>query len=78
MEAIEKACRATHDGTSSNAFRVGSKSYFYEVNRQTHVDGSITGTIHLDVGHNMARQVGTFKIDGQGNVVRGPKFWKSL
>jgi hypothetical protein len=79
MDAIEQACRkqqAALGNPSSNVFFVGDRRYFYEVTRRDQPDGGICGSIQLCVGEGYARQVGTFRIDGQGRIVRGPAFFK--
>lgn len=82
LERIENACRASRKGsgeTSSNVYFIGGKCYFYEVTRCDQTDGGIVGTINLSWDNEQgswAREVGTFRIDGKGKVVRGPKLFK--
>jgi hypothetical protein len=81
LERVEAACRATRgEGeTSSNVFRANGKRYFYQVTHRSQADGGICGTVWLtweDEDGEWARQVSSFRIDGRGRVVRGPKLFK--
>ncbi len=79
MDAIEAACKQTrepHGETCSNTFFVGGKRYFYETSRRDQVDGGIAGTIYRCLPNEMCRRVGTFRISGDGRVVRGPKLFR--
>jgi hypothetical protein len=77
LEKIRAACKQTQkDDPSSNAFHIGGKRYFYEVTRRDQPDGGVSGTLWLCVGEHHAWKVGTFRIDGQGEVVRGPKLFR--
>ena len=66
---------------SQNTFLSGGKKYFYELSRVEHDDGAITGTIQrvvreLTDGRSWCRRTDSFRIDGGGRVVRGPKSLK--
>lgn len=81
LEAIETACAATRppEMTTSNMFFTNGKQYFYEVSRRDQTDGGIAGIINLTWTENWqdwCRQVGSFRIDGQGTVVRGPALFR--
>lgn len=78
LQRIAKACAATRpaDDKSSNVYYVGQRRYFYEVTRRDQNDNGIVGTIHLCLPDNMARQVGTFRIDTFGKVTRGPRLFR--
>ena len=62
---------------SSNVYSHRGGRYFFEVTRRDQPDGGIRGTIHRFVGNSRARKVGTFAIDGQGKVLRGPSIMKA-
>lgn len=61
---------------SSNVFHNNGNRYFFEVTRRDQKDGGICGSIHKFLPGNMARQTGTFRINGDGTVKRGPKILK--
>lgn len=83
MDGIEDACKQTRppEVTSSNVFFANGKSYFYEITRKTQKDAGIAGSIALrwtgEDGKEWCRKIGTFRIDGNGNCVRGPKLFKN-
>jgi len=70
----EMACRATTG--SQNVFEDGGFRYFWETSSTEHDDGSVTGTVWKMVGETTCRKAGTFRIDGDGRVVRAPAFLK--
>jgi hypothetical protein len=81
IDRIEEACSrsrlANGGGATSNVFYAGGKQYFYEVSRRDQPDGGIAGTLYLSpAGVDWARKVGTFRLDGHGNVVRGPALFR--
>jgi hypothetical protein len=79
MEAIEYACRESRKGTSEtdqNVFFANGKRYFYELSRKDMADGGIAGTVYESLPDTGCRKAGSFRIDGSGNVVRGPKLFK--
>lgn len=82
MGGIEESCKATRpEGEhSSNVFFANGRRYFYEITRRDQKDGGIIGEIHLtwtdEDGKEWCREVGTFKIDGKGRVVRGPALFR--
>lgn len=76
LAVIERACKATHNEPSQCAFVINNKRYFYETSRRDQQDGGIAGTIYLCLPNDMCRRAGTFRIDGTGNVVRGPVLFK--
>lgn len=78
LARIERAAAVSREGTgerSHNVFYCGGRRYFFEVTRRDQVDGGITGAIFLTEG-DMARKVGSFKIDGRGRLIRGPKLFR--
>jgi hypothetical protein len=84
MKRIAAACHATtlpHDGgKTSNRFYVGDKQYFYEITGRDQPDNGIRGTIHLcwdEAGKQWARKVGSFRITGRGECIRGPKLFQT-
>jgi hypothetical protein len=60
------------DGKTSNGLTIGGRSYFYEVGREN-ADGSITGSLYMDVDESNARIVGRFKVNADGRVLRFPR-----
>jgi hypothetical protein len=80
MDAIEAACRRTQaswNEPTSNRFFANGNLYFYEVTRRDQRDLGVAGAIYLCLPDNYARKVGTFRIDGKGRVVRGPKLFRT-
>lgn len=61
-----------------NTYILDGHRYFFEVNRKEHPDGAITGEIWKYVNETHANKVGTFRIEGNGVVNRGPKILKDL
>lgn len=78
MKRWSNACAAQTG--SSNEFRVGEDTYFYELSRKEHNDGAITGQIMKVVRQEGDRRWATkamsFRIEGNGTVTRAPKFLK--
>ena len=72
----DRACRAQTG--SSNVFQAGGTKYFWEMDRVEHPDGAITGELNQFVGKNSCRQVGTFRIEGDGTVSSAPAVLKDL
>ena len=86
----QAACRASTG--SSNTWAERGEAYFYDISHTEHRDGAITGTIQkivdgatylaklkADPRSNdsfFARSVGTFRIEGNGTITRGPAFLK--
>ena len=82
------ACRESTG--AQNTYTVDGETYFWELSNREHNDGSITGTIHrnlkvgeplhggklVEPGTTFCRKVASFKIAGDGTVVRAPKFLK--
>ena len=63
-------------GSQNTWTEKGGTKYFWEASRTEHVDGSITGTIYKFVDESHIVKSGSFKIDGDGEMIRGPKFLK--
>lgn len=67
---------------SSNLFEVKGIKFHFEISRTEHDDGAITGMIRKyvsfnpDSGNGMTVQSGSFRISGQGEIIRAPKFFK--
>jgi hypothetical protein len=61
-----------------NVYILDGRRYFFEVIRKEHADGAITGEIWKYVNETHANQVGTFRIEGDGVVSRGPQILKDL
>lgn len=81
LEAWSNACAASSGG-SSNVWEVNGTWYMYEVSRKEHNDGAITGLVSRFIGNPigkpscMASKAGSFRIEGNGEVTRGPKILK--
>lgn len=67
MNAWAEACYK--QSGISNLWRENGREYFFEHSRTEHADGAITGTIWPR---------GSFRIEGNGEVSRAPKFLKSI
>lgn len=79
MQTIENACRRQQSelgNPSSNVFISGEATYFYEISRRDQTDGGISGAIWQYVGETHARKSGSFRISGDGKLVRGPAFFR--
>jgi hypothetical protein len=80
MEAWAKLC--VEESGMSNVFKAGGAWYMAEISRREHADGAITGSISRFEGDPrgaascMARRAGTFRIEGNGEVKRGPALLK--
>jgi hypothetical protein len=59
------------NGKYSNGLVIGGRSFFYEVGKEQN-DGSITGTLWLNIDESHARRYGSFKIHAEGVVLRFP------
>lgn len=64
---------------SSNQYLVGDQKYFFETSRKEHGDGAITGQIlkYLPDGEHV-RKSGSFRIEGNGTISRGPAIFKAI
>jgi hypothetical protein len=68
---------------SQNVWEAGGRWYMYEISHKEHDDGAITGRISRFEGDprgkdsNMARTAGSFRIEGNGEVSRGPALLKA-
>jgi len=60
---------------SSNTWETRRGFYFYDIGRE-HDDGAITGTVFRMISGGMARGAGSFRINGDGTVARGPALLK--
>lgn len=72
LEAITKLI----DRESSNDLPGGIG--FFEASREEWIDGSITGTVWKFVAANRASSAGSFKISGEGKIVRFPLLPKEI
>lgn len=81
-DVISEMWRLCREQTgSSNTYRVGDSEYIAEESRKEHDDGAITGTIMRFTlkrpdGSGQAVRAGSFRIDGDGTVKRGPAILK--
>lgn len=75
LNAWQDACAAQNG--SSNVFTTARGKYFFEVSRTEHLDGAITGTVQKWIpGTSFVKPSGSFRIEGDGSVTRGPKSLK--
>ena len=78
------ACRASTQ--TQNTFKVGGKSYFWELARVEHNDGAVTGAIWRmlepvpgqDPDAFRCQRAGTFRINPDGTVRRAPTFLRMV
>lgn len=75
LNAWSEACRAQTG--SSNEFRVGGETYFYEVSRTEHADGAITGSIMKVVEAPAPAQIVTVPtmVEQVLGIARPESFW---
>lgn len=74
LDLIREQCIKTSG--FDNQFRQDGKTYFFEIGRENR-DGAITGTI-LKREKTSCRRSGTFRIEPNGRVERGPTFFKDI
>lgn len=73
MDAISEMC--VKSTGSSNTWEHGKDRYFFERSNKEHDDGAITGSVFKFVDYNgekRCRKAGSFRIDGEGRLVRFP------
>lgn len=76
-DTLDKVTAACIESTGmSNVYEAGGGRYFIEVSRKEHDDGAITGSIFKHINETQCRKAGSFRINGNGTVARGPKFLK--
>ena len=76
LDAWQDACHALSG--CSNVYTTPKGKYFFQVTRKEHYDGAITGTLMKYLpGTNLVKPGGSFRIEGDGEVTRGPKILKS-
>lgn len=72
LDRVKDACvRSTG---CSNVWEERGQRFFFEVSRTEHYDGAITGSVWRSVSETTCRRAGTFRIEGDGTVSRGPAF----
>lgn len=76
MDRMVAACRK--ENGSSNTFTAGGKTYFWETSRREHNDGAITGSVFVVTKPGWSRKSGSFRIDSDGKMVRGPAALRRL
>ena len=59
------------DGATGNGLRIGAATFFYEIGKEN-ADGSITGTLFINIDESHARRYGSFKIHSEGVISRFP------
>jgi hypothetical protein len=67
-----------HQTEMTNMFRNNGKTYLLEYSNREYDDGSITGTILVQVEGNFYRKCGSFKINGDGTIARAPAVLKKV
>ncbi len=76
LDKVTAHCVKT-TGTSNTWKGKDGLRYFYEgVQDVEHRDGAITGEIFQMVGDDSARQVATFRIEGNGSLSKAPQVWR--
>lgn len=60
----------------SNVWIDNNQKFMFEIGRENK-DGSITGTIYKYTNDNLVKRTSNFKINKDGSVCRGPKFFKN-
>ena len=76
LNAIRGAC--VDQTGSSNVYEVDGIRYYFEVSRVEHHDGAITGAIYRSIDDKCFVKSGSFRIEGDGKMNRGPKFMKDV
>lgn len=61
----------------SNCWYNRKREYFVEWSSRTQSDNGVYGAIYC-ILNNLSHYVGTFRIDGLGRIVKGPKQFKEL
>lgn len=77
LDIITEACLA--DTGVSNVYRSKGKKYMIETSNKEHRDGAITGKVwRFDGPDSMGtiKPAGSFRIEGNGRVSRGPSFMR--
>jgi len=76
-ETLGKVTAACVESTGmSNTYEVDGVRRFIEVSNKEHDDGAITGSVYREIGDGLCRKAGSFRINGDGSVARGPAFLK--
>lgn len=81
LDQIRETCLKEHD--SQNVWSHNGARYFYDIGRE-HDDGAITGKIlrmqgdPLPDGRIPCKAVGSFRIEPDGKISRGPKHFRVL
>ncbi len=68
-------------GENRNRWEEEGRTRFYEVGAE-HDDGAITGSIwafsrFADDGSKLYKRAGSFRIDANGHLARGPRSWRA-
>lgn len=75
MDAISDAC--FKQTGMANTFEVNGNKYFYEIGKENR-DGAITGTLNKFTENNRCKRAGTFRVEANGQLTRGPAFFKKV
>lgn len=74
LEKIKKALVLDEEGPS-NVFKIYGTNYLLEISTREHYDGAISGEI-FNLDNWIGRPCNRFKINGNGNLQRGPAYFK--
>lgn len=76
LDALKRFC--VQQNGSSNTYTSKGTTYFFEISRNEHSDGAITGTIWKIQPDGMCRRSGSLRIEGDGTISRGPAILKKV
>lgn len=80
LDRVKDACVRSTGQT--NVWEERGQRYFFEASRTEHHDGAITGSVWRSVpsllgpSETTCRRVGSFRIEGDGRMSRGPAFMR--
>lgn len=84
MDKVEAAAKRSRPPgcNTSNRYYVKGVAYFFEISPREPADKGICGTINKSLpdkgdGQEWFVPVGRFRIDGRGDLVKGPKFFRN-
>jgi hypothetical protein len=76
VQAWTRACLVSTD--MQNTYRSRGRRYFWEISRVEHDDGAITGTVFAILSDGTARRSASFRIGGDGAIVRAPAWLRDV
>lgn len=74
LDLVTAACLESTN--VQNTYTTRGKKYLIDVSRVEHHDGAITGSIYNMLPNNMCKKSGSFRIEPDGSISRGPKWMK--